>query len=169
MTLVDYVFGFLAVVWLTATAVAQCEGHLSFVRIKRFDVFNLLPRWTFFAPVPCVSDYQLVYRDIDDKGVHQDWTGTALLNDRPLSSAVWNPSKRKAKCLIDAVQCLRPFQMTEDLPLLSFPYLWLLNICMNYPRDSQSTARQFAVFSKTYISNGDESLSAVLVSAEHPF
>jgi hypothetical protein len=40
---------------------------------------------------------------------------------------------------------------------------------MNHPRDSQFSARQFAVFSKTYVANGDESLAAVLVSVEHPF
>jgi len=153
--------------WLVATAAAQFEGHYKSIQIKRFDILNLLPSWTFFAPVPCLTDFSLIYRDFDCDGTPTRWCDANLIVDRTFISFFWNPRKRKAKCLFDVVQMLVPFQKNEDLPILSFSYLWSLHTCMAYPKEAKSVYRQFAIVA--ILRSGDsEKISSVLLSLQHP-
>ena len=53
--------------WLCISVVLQFRPK-GIISLKQYDFFALLPRWTFFAPRPEISDYCVLYRD-------RMWTG----------------------------------------------------------------------------------------------
>ena len=49
--------------WAMLSALNQF-GHGRLIRpVKQRDLFSLIPIWTFFAPRPGITDFNLVYRD----------------------------------------------------------------------------------------------------------
>ena len=145
MTAIDLILGVFFFTWFVLTVIIQFEGHCSIIKITRFDYFNLLPRWTFFAPNPCVCDYNLAIREYDLNGIASPWESVDIVLDRKISSAFWNPCKRSSKCLYDSVHVLLSFDSNDYPPVLTFPYLWLLNISMKHPRLPNAVCRQFAI------------------------
>jgi hypothetical protein len=154
--------------WILATILSQFEGHVSSFKIKRFDPLNLVPCWTFFAPRPCICDYFLVYRDVDGDGSKSDWTDVGLVISRTITSMLWNPYKRRSKCLFDIIQLFSAFNDVNDDLQLTFPYLWSLYVCMKKPRSPLAVRRQFAIAAITHVHNRDDT-SVTFVSHEHPF
>jgi hypothetical protein len=69
---------------------------------------SLIPRWTFFAPNPVVTDYRLCYRTAAADGAASDWEEIDLIGGRTIVSALWNPQKRTIKAISDMVRSLRP-------------------------------------------------------------
>lgn len=47
--------------WTVLTLLNQFPGD-RWKAWKRFDAFNLIPKWTFFAPTPGTGDLCLLYR-----------------------------------------------------------------------------------------------------------
>jgi hypothetical protein len=96
--------------------------------IKALDFMLLIPRWTFFAPNPSLTDFHLSYRTIAADGTASEWEEIDLIAKRTLLSAVWNPDKRVTKAVIEAVAFLVPLSRRfPDLVLDSPPYRCLLN------------------------------------------
>lgn len=147
MGFVDIVVTSLLGMWLAASVLYQFRfGWM--LRLTRFDVVHILPKWTFFAPNPGCTDYHLLYRDsVDD--ILTEWIELPLVQERSVLAALWNPRKRVCKCLLDLTQVLvtsysaSPEQ--EKAIVLSLPYLLILNYVSSLESSTRSKARQFMI------------------------
>lgn len=63
-------------------------------------VVKLIPRWSFFAPVPPRSDVYLLCR-VSQGGRVGDWFTVQSAERQPPASAVWNPYALHNKALVD--------------------------------------------------------------------
>lgn len=118
-------------------------------QIKTQDVFHLLPSWTFFAPNPGTSDYHIVYRTMDDNKNISAFIEIPLHNNRQLTHACWNSSKRTKKALTDLVMSLKKLCVVEDLKKeklqVSFSYIALLNFLTHIEKSTSVKFIQFAI------------------------
>lgn len=134
--------------WLLLSIICQFRGSAT-QAIRRFDIFSLVPRWTFFAPNPGRHDSHLVYRDRQSDGRLTTWTEIPTIPERSWLSAFWNPDKREKKALHDAITAMQrwPKATPEDQSvMLSLPYLLVLNYVVNrVDRGSGAVMRQFAI------------------------
>lgn len=135
-------------VWLIATTLCQTSAEKGIEeKIRRFDPFALIPRWTFFAPNPGTTDHHLLYRDRFAGGVVSAWKEIRLSSRRTLFGALWNPEKRNTKVLTDSVQAL--IQLSRDIEpqglKTTLPYIIILNFVASLPRTPLSRATQFLV------------------------
>lgn len=125
--------------------------------LRRYDVLQLLPIWTFFAPNPGSSDYHVIVRDRRSDGTISEWRDAMPIPAQTATSWVWNPMKRRQKVLVDAVasiaemcaptgdRALQPHLLRRAL-MVSSPYLVLLNMVVNCAEHASGTlATQFAV------------------------
>jgi len=129
-------------------------------RWSHYDVFSLLPLWTFFAPRPGQSDYHLLYRDRLADGSTAGWQEVEMVEERQPYSWLWNPEKRSKKVLTDVVQLLIDLaahsQHDRVALILSTPYVLVLNVVMSLPRHAQATHRQFVIAQTFgYVRRGD--------------
>lgn len=92
--------------WLVISLFAQGESPLN-RKIRRWDLFGLIPDFRFFCPAPVKYDYHLLYRADLSAGVFGDWTELPLGKRRPLLGAIWNPGKRERKILNKSCKLLR--------------------------------------------------------------
>jgi hypothetical protein len=119
-------------------------------RLKGWDHLALLPSWTFFAPNPGTRDYELLYRDRLVDGTYTPWKEV----ERPvgtLARAVWNPSKRRQKAVVDLCSILMRYMSRIQTErgarrvLLSVPYLSLLTYISGMKTGPLSAQRQFLI------------------------
>jgi hypothetical protein len=146
VSFVDALVVVLLEVWFVLSIVQQF-GPSWFERVREFDIFGLLPLWTFFAPNPGHSDYHLVYRDRAADGTLTAWQELVLAEERDPSAFLWNPQKRSKKVLADVAATLAEYgnlQVSEDALMLSLPYLILLNV-VSALEPHESSERQFAL------------------------
>lgn len=155
MTVVTAVFVGVLGVWFAVSVAAQFRDE-RFEKLRRFDVFGLVPLFTFFAPNPGHSDQHLLYRDRSASGAVGEWVEIPLVDARRWYSVVWGPDKREKKILADAINSLmtsverqsRSGVDATDLQyylMLSVPYLTLLNVVVQRPAAPDVTHRQFVV------------------------
>lgn len=143
-------------VWFALSIAGQFQTP-STDAIRRFDVFQLLPIWTFFAPNPGNSDYHVIMRDRLPDYALTAWRDAMPIPPQTAITWLWNPGKRRQKVLIDAVssvaemcapngdRALSPETLRRAL-LISSPYLVLLNMVLNCVTHApDATASQFAV------------------------
>lgn len=156
--------------WFAASVVNQF-GFEWWKRWKRFDVVGLIPRWTFFAPLPGTTDFHLYYRDVSADGDVGDWRELAFATARSPVDMFWNPLRREKKMLVDAVQQI--VQVAAQLEgdgrgvVLTTSYLLLLNAVAALPKAAATRARQFMILeSDGYFAAGEPRL--VLRSDAHP-
>jgi len=142
-------------VWLVLTTLNQFESQ-SAMKLRRHDIFYLLPRWTFFAPNPGTSDYHLVYRYMKGDGTVSEFREVTFPERQPLLSALWNPHKRLRKAFLDLSMdltrlCGRP-DINEDNIKITFSYLAVLNFLKGVPLTRDVRSVQFAIMkSKGFI------------------
>src|SRR5437763_816434 len=117
-------------IWFVLSVLGQFDWKI--VRsIRSWDPFGLIPRWTFFAPRPGVTDYHLVYQTfVGDKP--RPWREEVLSDPRTLRSAVWNPQKRNRKALVDSVRAFTRMARNLDADTLwqlqyTIPYIAVLS------------------------------------------
>jgi len=134
-------------VWLLASTICQFNILRLENFFRRWDIFSLLPRWSFFAPNPGVTDYHLLYRDKDQENECGRWYEYAIASKRTLVGAVWNPRKRTKKALADTVQTLirSSKEMTPAQYKTSICYIALVNFISSLPRNEESKATQFMI------------------------
>jgi hypothetical protein len=156
MVMLDFIVGMILGGWLIVSIVGQFHSK-RINRIRRYDYFNLIPLWTFFAPNPGQSDYHLLYRDKLRDGSLTDWAEIPLTHRREVKAFVWNPMKRETKVLADIVNSVAtlvdyhreqntPVKTIGDAVMLSTPYLILMNIVLHRAKNTfQSEQRQFAL------------------------
>jgi hypothetical protein len=135
-------------VWFVFSVINQFDPR-GFDKVKKYDYFSLIPKWTFFAPNPGSTDYHLLYRDITHDGEICQWTVAISPDDRGLLSAFWNPQKRVRKAQADMVRSLirLPDEQKDNIYFIYFtlPYLLLLNMVTNMPCEPNVKSRQFMV------------------------
>jgi hypothetical protein len=134
--------------WLVVSALNQF-GLRAIQRIKRSDFFSLIPRWTFFAPNPSTTDYQLLYRDRLRDGRVTGWRAATRQREMSLVTALWNPSKRRQKAVIDFTHgMLRQFRRSPehtDSLQLTLAYIALLLLAASAEHEAAAESTQFAV------------------------
>ena len=102
-SLVDAIVAVFLAAWLGLCIATQFPQAV-FQGVRKWDVFRLLPRWSFFAPRPLTSDYHFLYRDSLSDGTHTDWTEVHFSPPRmALLASCWNPEKRQSKAFCDLV------------------------------------------------------------------
>src|SRR3954466_8083099 len=134
-------------IWLFLSILAQFRDIKVIKWIKDSDPFALLPAWTFFAPIPGVADYKLLYRDKLLDGKYTKWIKIPY-RDHSIWHSILNPDKRRQKAIADC--CISLLQISIKNPkdksiLLSFPYLFILNYIMSMPKNPLCEYRQFSI------------------------
>jgi hypothetical protein len=163
---VVFAVGVLAL-WLVCSIILQFNPPW-FSFIERYDSLMLLPRWTFFAPRPGMSDYHLLYRDYSEDGSPSTWVEIPITEERKPFSWIWNPEKKSKKVLSDVVASLVQLRDIENIALvLSLPYLILLNVVVHHGEIQAGVKRQFVLVEKFRNEDGSK-IQLVLVSASHP-
>jgi hypothetical protein len=133
-------------VWLGLSALNQV-GHGKLIRpVKRRDVFSLIPIWTFFAPRPGVTDFNIVYRDFSPEGAFSPWSELEPL-DAKAYRGLWNPRKRMRKGITDVCNGMLRIASRKvgSRMYVQLPYLMLLNSVCAAPRTVPGAQRQFAI------------------------
>lgn len=147
--------------------------------INKYDIFQLLPNWTFFAPNPGTVDYHLIYRQ-KDIGTQEnlDWSEIPIIQNRTLQHFLWNPQRRKIKLIIDAINAIvkinannSKFKLSEENSTkalyISVPYMLLMQTVLNNIKTGSDNAQfQFAVIESTGFIQRDEP-KYVIISAFH--
>ena len=133
--------------WLILSILAQFSQHKWVRWFKYYDIFALIPVWTFFAPNPGVTDFRLLYRDKLFDGQYTPWKEVEY-SDSSLFCTIWNPDKRRQKAIVD--NCIFLLQdigrnIKNKSILVSTPYLVILTYVMAMPRSSLSEYRQFLI------------------------
>lgn len=133
--------------WFLLTIAFQKKNSLS-ASITRFDRFNLIPRWSFFAPDPGASNYHFIYRSRDDETGVRPWLEVDLSPRGPLFF-IWNPGKRYRESMIELFQLLALSSINHPAERLQFtaPYIILLDIARQRLGSSLSSraSYQFAL------------------------
>ena len=159
----------LVVVWLLATIAYQ---YAFFRRVlARFDRFEILPSWSFFAPNPATRDSHIVVRDLLQDGTASAWSPITYFPTRTPMHAVWHPAKRPRKILRDASKAIKRTQQraaSKAVVQCSLPYLLILRYCMIKPaRLPNAVARQFAIVETSGREN--RRIWITFISDFHPF
>lgn len=143
--------GDIAVVSLFSFCALSTLAYNAGVRNRMFDVlvgFGLLPRWTFFAPVPATSNLYVMYRDIYRDARCTAWRMLSEMDEfRSPLSFVWNPRKRFRKALHDLITSF-PYDSVQSRPelvKLSRPYLLIVHYISSFPRLPGAIATQFLI------------------------
>jgi hypothetical protein len=154
-------------VWFVLSVLNQF-GRGALIRpIKRRDSFSLIPVWTFFAPRPGVTDYNLLYRDRGRDGRCGPWHEIQPV-ELGWCKGLWNPGKRVRKGITDMCNMLMR-QATPKIGkrlYLQIPYLTLLHHACEQPRNELSLLRQFAIV-RTFGFGSSQEPQVVFVSALH--
>lgn len=153
-------FGILFTTWLALTVVVQFHyERINFFR--RFDVLNLLPTWTFFAPNPGSTDYHIIFRNRFESGEVTAWRDALPIPKQNAICAVWNPQKRHVKVVGDAVSSILEAYATarskgqskesiESALIFFGPYLVILNLVLQSAGHPPKTVSlQFAIVERT--------------------
>lgn len=59
--------------------------------LNKYDKFNLLPNYSFFAPKPYANDFRLVYKL--NEGSDSNWEELDMYKEFGLKRILWNPFK----------------------------------------------------------------------------
>jgi hypothetical protein len=147
--------------WLGLTIANQFETEISY-KIRKLDVFGLIPVWRFFAPHPGIHDHYILVQDCAGDGKFSDWRQLVGPSSRKWESFIWNPGKWENKALADLVQlvaqALRTDSIDRNTLMLTSPYLVLLHFVLADPFDVNIVARRFALVRKQG-RNGEVELS----------
>ena len=138
----------LYVFWLIATLINQF--HYPWVRkLLFFDIFRLLPIWTFFAPNPGTSDYHVLYRQKDSNNNVSEFIELPIHGSRSLFSFFWNPDKRVKKVLLDLAIDMNRLCASEETNeqniKVSFDYIAFLNFLSSIPMSPETKSVQFLI------------------------
>jgi hypothetical protein len=137
--------------WLFITLISQTRYKWN-VRVFSFDIFRLIPVWTFFAPNPGVSDYNLLLRSRLNNGTLTGFTSIPLRGRKNIGVALFNPKRRLQKALHDHAQAITMQvaggnikEENKDNIKLTFNYISILNYCVKLPSVAGSSSLQFMI------------------------
>jgi len=87
----------------------------AFDRMRRRDIFGLIPNWKFFAPIPATTDYEIFHRIQTLGDEWTDWQRSSPPAPRSIIHLVWFPGRRADKGIFDHVSELVQVISTERL------------------------------------------------------
>lgn len=156
------------IVWFVISVFAQL--NLKWVAVLRsLDVLCLIPAWTFFAPRPGTTDVNLLYRDQLVDGTITPWR--CILTKNPgVFRWIWNPYRRRRKCLFDMSQNLMLFAAETkavERIVLDVAYIDLLNFVSCLPRNNLHVSTQF-LLAYTPGALKEHQPEVLFISAFHP-
>ncbi|GAA4277265.1 hypothetical protein [Aquimarina mytili] len=145
-------------IWGIATLFYQFRATEMYISI--YNYFSLVPKWTFFAPIPKTTDYVLYYQDYDiDTDQVFDPVEIDLYGNETrfaITKLIWNPEKRPLKALTDMTSLLLKYKKKHRRKIdknslvleLYTPYIVLVNFVNNYAQpSSQNCKRRFLIYS----------------------
>jgi hypothetical protein len=136
--------------WLILTCLNQ-PGFVSNEWLLKFDRFHLVPSWSFFAPNPGISDYNLLMRNKLADGTVTAFSEIPLRGKKNVATALFNPGRRLQKVLHDHARTLIKLietDVTEENKeniKLTFSYISILNYCADRPAMPGSEYVQFVI------------------------
>ncbi|MHA7058061.1 hypothetical protein ACWGOQ_0012640 [Aquimarina sp. M1] len=140
-------------------------------RIRNYDILNLIPQWSFFAPIPATEDIIILYRCLDDKNNISNWKEIGTFSNRTKIDFIWNPKKRFRKSILDiAVLLSRTIKNNNDASRLKFtvPYLLILNyISCNLFSDVLMSKVQFLIVTNDPLKQKGSQSNVLLISEIH--
>jgi hypothetical protein len=165
MTWLEVLVFLLYIGWLLISLLAQ--GRSSDVRIlnkklRKWDVFNVIPNYKFFCPKPAQLDYHLFFHFKRQDGSWDNWTELDIRKRHPFWCFIWNPHKRGRKVLVKFVKSVREKHKREKGHL----YYMMLNSLRNYVTDPEGTVAQFKVISRQDLLPSSEDV-VVYISEVH--
>lgn len=115
-------------IWAIFSVILQFPKYRE-AKFKEYDIFSLIPYWTFFAPNPNISDYRFFYVLFDNHGNKGDFIEVNYFYAKQWFSVLWHPYKRVNKFYFDTVQSLVLLFKEVDNERISttLPYYILLN------------------------------------------
>jgi len=119
--------------------------------VKQYDAGSFIPVWTFFAPRPGTSDYEIVYRD---KLGGSDVSPWQVIKRPPTSTlrGIWNPGKRYSKLITDCTLThLTSFRPDEKAYVLDVSYMLLLLLVEKAPHDFRAEYTQFGIVAAEHV------------------
>jgi hypothetical protein len=134
-------------IWLFLTIVAQFSGIRWIKWIIDRDPFDLIPSWTFFAPNPIISDYQILYRDKLFNGQFSNWEQVQY-RDYSIFHSILNPDKRRRKAIAGYCKTILKSaskNLKNEAITSSYPYLVILTYIMSMPKNHLCEYRQFLI------------------------
>lgn len=144
--------------WLLLTILRQVTPELWW----RFDLFSLIPRWTFFAPRPIRYDYLLLYRDQKDDGTPGNWRENPYSRQGGWGNLLFNPKSRCYRVVY--IFILQALQANKRGSLARDPfYRGLIEIIRSWPGEDGSDERE-AVILRSRGSLADAPPQAVLTT-----
>ena len=147
--------------WLTLTLLSNLPRVGPFIR--RFDSAGLLPRWTFFAPNPGVTDTILLVRERNADGDWSDWRVAWRCVSNRLRF-IWHPEKRVEKLVSDCSQgILRTAEYGDET--LGTSYLVMANMAQEFVDHWSATAFQFSILAVPRWWDGNRASRVVYRSA----
>lgn len=171
MISVSYIFVFSLFIfgmWLILSIFANFTNFKWIKWLKYRDPFSLIPSWSFFAPNPGTSDFQILYRDSLFDGTYTYWKEIEY-RDKSLLDMIWNPEKRKRKAIVDL--CTFVLQIADRNSknkrlLVSVPYLTILTYINSIPRNNLAIHRQFLI-ARTFGFNTTKEPEILFISHSH--
>jgi hypothetical protein len=154
---------------LAVTAATQLRRWRWASWLKAHDACACIPSWTFFAPNPGVTDARLLWREQLVDSTVSPWHEVVPPHGG-LLRALWNPTKRARKAVTDSgpmVVSLAARNPGSKLPMLSLPYLMIVQHVTALPGSPLSVARQFAVVRTQGADEDDVLLQLLFVSHWH--
>jgi hypothetical protein len=134
----------LLLVWFVISILAQFNLRW-IVAVRSWDILCMIPAWTFFAPRPGTTDTNLLYRDQLIDGTITPWRTVTTQKPGTLRW-IWNPYRRRRKCLFDMSQNLQLFAAATrsvERIVLDVAYIDLLTFVSRLPRNSLHVSTQF--------------------------
>lgn len=136
---------------------------------RLFSRMPFIPIWTFFAPVPLSSNYNMMFRYMYEDSSLSLWDmliDTQKIN--PWKRIILNPEKRFQKTVIDftntLIKMMNDHSKHLDLNMrFSEPYLSILNYISNKNIPSQVIKLQFCITS----TDKNDGTSIILLSEFH--
>jgi hypothetical protein len=154
---------------LLITAAVQPRRWRWASRLKARDACAYIPAWTFFAPNPGVTDARVVWREQLVGGSLSPWHEIVPPHGGPWR-AFWNPTKRARKAVADCapmVVRLASQNKNSALPMLSLPYLMIVQHIAGQPDSPLTVARQFAIVRTQGADEQDVLFEVLFVSHWH--
>ncbi|MDC0722095.1 hypothetical protein [Nannocystis bainbridge] len=130
--------------------------------VARWNFLSLIPKWTFFAPRPKTTDYQLLYQDrrLGADSMAEPVEISLMPKGRvaPVLRFLWNPCKRNTKAINDITGFITNYKARHRRRIarnalaleMYVPYLVMLNYVSSRARAPTADCRRRFIVRKSF-------------------